>query len=347
LNRWKNLLALPTSPIFLSFIIAIVNFLDTVARLFFFYTSQVYPLSTYLKPVFFILQTALLAYFIKEFRFSPRAIFLNKKFRILLDFQLVLVTVMVMLYVDSALGSVTGIAIPKQYLDAAWLLIFGLGPVLTAFWAGLTVIIERRFKMIGAIFFFVGVAFLAKPIENFYFWSQTYAGYAFPYSVVAFGMFAPLFLMVSALVIAIFVVFSKVKKTRAWFSLLRSPFLYTTGVIVLIPATLTGVNEGLPNTIIRAVMYWSLGYSGFDWYAASLYLFSFVVYIYLVKQLISNLGSSLPSVLIKLGFASFPWNGLTIMMFGYSSMPGNLLSLDAVVVGLLLLKGHGKSEEQK
>jgi len=288
----------------------------------------------------------LLAYFIREVRFSPRASSLNRKFQTLLDLQLVLVTVAIILYFDSIVGNITGLVLPRQYIDAAWLLLFSFGPAFTALWVGVTMLRGSQWK-IGGIFFAVGVAFLAKPIEGFYFWSQTYAGYAFPYIVVAFGMFAPLILMVSALLIAVVVVISKVKKTKRWFSILRNPYFYTAGVTALIPATLNGVKEGLPNTIIKAVVFWGLGYTWFDWYAVSLYLFSFVVYVYLIRKLISNLDQSLPSTLIKLGFVSFPWSGITIMLFGYSSMPGNLLSLDAVVVGLLLRKEHGKVEESK
>lgn len=336
MNRWKNLLALPVAPIFLSFLIALVNFADTTARLFFFYTSnQAYPLSTYLKPIFFISQTALLVYFIKDVRFSPKASSLSKKFQTLLDLQLVLATVAVILYFDSVIGNISGVVLPKQYVDAAWLLLFLLGPALTALWLGLSTQKQGQWK-IGAVFMLVGVAFLGKPLEGFYFWTQTYAGYALPYSVVAFGMFTPLLLMVSALLTAVISPYSKLLATKASFAILRNPYFYTAGVIVLIPATLTSVKEGLPNTIIKAVVYWGLGYSWFDWFAVSLYFLSFVLYIFLIRQLTSRLDSSIPSTLIKLGFASFPWNGLTIMLFGYSSMAGNLLSLDAVLVGLLL-----------
>jgi len=257
----------------------------------------------------------------------------------------VLITVVVILYVDSVVGNATGLALPKQYIDAAWLLLFALGPAFTALWVGKTMLQENRRK-IGAIFTAVGVAFLAKPVEGFYFWSQTYIGIAFPYAVVAFGMFAPLLLMVSALTIAV-VAASKVQRMRDWVWALRNPYFYAAGIMALVPTTLVGVKEGLPNTIIKALMYWGLGYTWFDWYAVSLYLFSFVLYIYLIRLLTSNLERSLPSTMIKLGFASFPLNGLIIMLFGYSSIPGNLLSLDAVVVGLLLLKNRQEAGKLK
>ena len=326
----------PTTLVFLSFIVGVVSFLDTTFRLFFLYTSETpYPPSTILKPLFFVLQTVFLLIFIKKLRFSKLAGSLNREIRILLVFQTLLITALLTLYSGNVLSNVFSYTLPGQYVGLAEFVLFWLGPALSSFWIAASVFRKQR-ETLSFVFLIVGFAFLAKPLEELYFWGQTYFNLALPYPVVVVGMLGPLLLMAVALFFSLIVVVHKFKLRIKNFSILYNPYFLAACFAVVLPAVLVGVNRGLGNLIIRAVVYWGLSYTGFDWYSVSLLLVSLVVYVYIVRKLGSKLDNSLASNLIKLGCLSFVWNGVAIIVFGYSSIPGNLLSLDAIALGLML-----------
>jgi len=339
MEGWRESLRLPISLVFFSFLVGIANLLDTSTRLFFFYASiGSYPLSTYLKPIFFLSQAALFIYFVKELRFSHKWASLGGNLRSLLDFQLVVVIASLLLYVDIVLADVVGISLPAIYIGLIWYLLYMIGLGVSGFYFSFTLFKTRNFKIFSIVLFTIGMAFLAKPMENLYFWAQTHLNYALPYFVVLYGMFAPHLLMAFTLFIAFAIVYLRAKKGNNWSSVLRNSKLYIASAAILLPVFLNQFKEGLPDTIIRALVSWGLGYVGFDWYSVSLYLLAFVVYIYLIVYLASHLDNSLASKLILFGLISFPWNGIIVLFLGYSSLPGNLISLDSAVLGLLLLK---------
>lgn len=349
--NWKSIREASIIPIFLSFLVGIVSFFDTTFRLFFYYAlDSAYPLSIYLKPVFFICQIIFFIYFINAVKFSHLAESLDRGTRRLLDFQLLLIIVAVIVYFVSVLGNFIGFGLTVQgYIDLAWLLLFWMGPGLTSFWIA-EKMVHRRKIWIATVFLALGIAFLVKPFESLYLWTQTYLDLALPYGVVAFGMFGPFLLMVSASVICSVFLCLKFRGRNGWRSIIRNPFVFAAGIAVLMPVFLQGVKDGLPNMIIRTLGYWGLGYVGFDWYAVSMYLLSLVLYIFVIRQLSSKLNNSLSSSLLKFGALSLAWNGVAILLFGYSSIAGNLLSLDALLMGLIIrwnfLKTRG-SQRQK
>ncbi len=325
--------------IFLSFLIGIINFLDTTFRLFFYYMSETtYPLSTVLKPLFFLLQTAFLIAFIIKFGLLDLKGSFSREIRSLLFFQMVLIAALIILYSSSI-----AYHLPGQYLELDELVLFWLGPALSSFWIAFSMFRHQR-KNLLIVFLLVGFAFLTKPLEGLYFWSQTFFNFALPYPLVSIGMFGPLLLMSLALFAALIVVVQKFK-IRINYSIIRSPYFWAACAALALPAALVVANRGLGNLIIRTVVYWGLSYTGFDWLSVSLLLFSLVVYVYIVRKLSSKLDNSLASNLIKIGCLSFVWNGVAILLFGFSSIPGNLLSLDAIAAGLVLYWTFSKKHD--
>ncbi len=131
-------------------------------------------------------------------------------------------------------------------------------------------------------------------------------------------------------------------RKKAFFSL-TTVFKFSIVIIALaLPFFLNNIKEGLITMIIRAIVYWGLGYSGYSWYYTSLYLAAITIYIFLIKDVKASLNSSIASTLILLGVISFPWNGIMVYEFGYSSIPGNLLSLNALITGFFTLSKHNK-----
>ncbi len=336
LINWKNLTAGPILPLFLSFLLGVISFLDTTFRLVFFYVLDVsYTLSIYLKPIFFICQALFLAYFIKSVRFAPLGQKIDKTARWLLTFHLILVIVSIVLFLESLLG----VGLPGQYIDLAWMVLFWVGPCLTAFLT-FARMVKRRIIWVAVVFFVSGIAFLVKPLESLYFWLQTYFGLALPYGVVALGTFGPLILMTSALAICALYFCLHLKASKGYFSALRNPIFPLASAAILLPAFLEGVKDSLPNMIVRTLGYWGLGYVGFGWYAVSLYFFSFICYIFIIRRLSSKTENSLAINLIKFGALSLAWNGVTIFLFGYSSILGNVLSIDAIMIGIIMRMGE-------
>ncbi len=322
-------ITLPTL-IFLSLLFGIINFLDTTSRLFFYYMSEIpYPLSTLLKPIFFMLQTVFLILFISKLIISKVKDSSHRAIRSLLVFQLLIILVFLTIYFSSFAFPLQG-----QFVELAEFVLFWLGPAISSFWIAF-LMFQRQKRNLSIAFLIIGFAFLTKPLEGLYFWTQTYFNFALPYHLVSIGMFGPLLIMAIALLSALVVIVQKFK-IRINFTTLFSPYFWAACAALAFPVVLVVANHSLGNLIIRAVVYWGLSYSGFDWYSVSLLLLSLVVYIYIVRKLGSKLDDSLPSNLIKLGCLSFVWNGVAILLFGYSSIPGNLLSLDAIAAGLML-----------
>ena len=322
-------ITLPTL-IFLSLLFGIINFFDTTFRLFFYYMSEIpYPISTLLKPIFFMLQTVFLILFISKLIISKLKGSSYRAIRTLLVFQLLIIMVFLTLYSNSFAFPLQG-----QFVELAEFVLFWLGPAISSFWIAF-LMFQRQKRNLSIVFLIIGFAFLIKPLEGLYFWTQTYFNFALPYPLVSIGMFGPLLIMAIALLSALVVIVQKFK-IRINFTTLFRPYFWAACAALAFPVVLVVANRSLGNLIIRAVVYWGLSYSGVDWYSVSLLLVSLVVYIYIVRKLGSKLDDSLASNLIKLGCFSFVWNGVAILLFGYSSISGNLLSLDAIAAGLML-----------
>lgn len=116
--------------------------------------------------------------------------------------------------------------------------------------------LRQRRKNLSLVFLIVGFAFLAKPLEELYFWGQTYFSLALPYPVVVIGMFGPLLLMAFALFSSLIVIVQKFKIRIQNFSILFSPYFLAVCDALALPAVLVVANRSLGNLIIIAVVYW-------------------------------------------------------------------------------------------
>lgn len=331
----KNKVASPTTPLFLSFLLTIIFFADTTLRLIFSYALGAdYPLPIDLKPMLFIGQIALSVYFIAALFYTRQFNSRIKNF-VFLSFQLLLVVIAFVLFVESEYGGPFGFALAGGSIDIGWLLLFWLGPALSALWI-FAASVSRRKVILALVFFLLFVAFLIKPFERLYFWTQTYLGLVLPYELVVLGTFGPLLVMFLALCCVSGFFFVRFKRKDWRLSKTSRIFLFASILAVVLPFFLENVKEGLPNMIVRTISWWSLGYDGFGWFAVSIYFFSFVLYIFMIKLITLRLNHSLSSRLMKLGALSLAWNGVSIFFFGYSSIAANILSLNAIAAGLLI-----------
>ncbi len=297
-----------------------------------------YPLKVNLKPFFFIFQASCFLFFaIYQLRKSQK-LHMNSKILGLLGLQLPIFATTVLLF------TLYQLAFPGKYgilpyTTLIWLACYVGGLSITSFWFSSKLRREQNCKLFSIVFLLIGLAFLANFLSEIYLLPQTLSRYALPLIVDQIGRFTPPVFMVLALFFAwIYLTFRR--NTRISFT--KAVEFILVIVAFVLPYFLNSYKEGLINMILRAIVYWGLGYSGYDWYYASLYLAAIIAYVFLIKDVRTRLGKSVASNLILLGVVSFPWNGIMVYEFGYSSIPGNLLSLNALITGFFMLRKHDK-----
>lgn len=335
--RLKKWLTQPlTMLIFLSFLLGLSNFLDTFLRLLFSYMLPVeYPLNVSLKPFFFGFQALCFILFIIYKLRNSEKLNVDGKIFGLLGFQAPVFGITVFLFVLYQLD-LPGKYGFTLYTTLIWLACYIVGLSITSFWFG-SKLKKQNYQRFSLIFLLIGFVFLANVLAEIYLLPQTMFSYALPPIVDQIGRFTPPVFMVFALFY-----------TQIYLTLRRSLSVSFTAVFqffivivaLVLPFFLNNYKEGLINMIIRAIVMWGLGYSGYSWYYAGLYLAAIATYIFLIKDLNASLDDSLASNLVLLGAISFPWNGIMVYEFGYSSIPGNLLSLDALITGFFMLRRH-------
>lgn len=279
-----------------------------------------------LKPLFFFLQSfCLIGFLFQITSYSQHSA--KPEFQGLLIMHLALFVIFSATTFLFSIYEATnpGVYSVINYRKLVWRVWYVVGLSGTCFWFFYKLLRENRFRIFSIIFLFMGTAFFAKFLNEAYLWSS---------DIERVTMYSPAFFMGLALVCAW--IYLSIKREVVFSP--NSTFEFLTAIIVLfLPSILDNYKNGVVNLIIRSTVDWGLGYSGYGWYSTSLYLVSFVAYIFLIKHLSKCLDQTLASYLILLGVVSSPWNGLMILN-GYSSIPGNLLSIDALIVGFFLRK---------
>jgi len=329
------------SPIFfisISFAIGVLNFLDTFARLMYsFMVRMRYPLEVYLKPIFFLVQVVSLIMFIRSVRFVQQPVVSDRKLSRFFAAQVVLTVVVILLYVDFQLSALTGMNAANVFLQFAFYLTYLVALSGTSFWFASELLNGNRWRWLTIVFVLTGLAYITAFLEPMFFWSQNYLGLVFPSQLALVGTYASHILMFLAAMSAIFIIVWQTTAVK------NSPRALVLALLLLvlaffIPLVWDGYKEGLINFVIRDVFYWGFGYSGLEWYSVSFYLMSIVAYIITWRLLSKRSDQTLAFSLIVLGVASFPWNGVTPLRAGYSSIPGNVISLISIITGASLLK---------
>jgi hypothetical protein len=297
--------------------------------------SLVYPPGTSLKPLFFVLQSFCLMGFL--FQMTSRNKHSAKPgFWGLLYLHLAVLATTVILffvYVAIDLGKY-GII---RYTDSIWIVCYVVGLSVTCFWFFSKLLREPRFRTFSIVFLFIGLAFFIHFLNIIYLWPQWLFGYPLPSDFERVTRYSPPIFMG----LALFYTWIRLSIRRNVAVSLASFFKFFVVIMtLLLPYIWNSYRRGLINLIINATINAGLEYYGYSWYSVSLYLAAFVTYIFLVKRLSKSLDQTIASYLILLGVLSFPWNGLTLLDRGYSSIPGNILSIDAIIVGFFLRKRH-------
>jgi hypothetical protein len=297
-----------------------------------------YPLKVSLKPFFFGFQAlCLLLFIIYQLRNSHK-LYADNKMLGLLRWQLLIFVITVFLFFlyQLAFPGKYGLLL---YTKLIWLACYVAGLSITSFWFSLELRKEKNYQLFSIVFFLIGLAFLANMLTEIYLLPQTLFNYVLPHIVDQIGKFTPPIFMVAAL----FFTWIYLTFRRGVTSSFTTVFKFSIVTIALaLPFFLSNYKEGLITLIIRAIVYWGLGYGGYGWYYASLYLAAIAGYVFLIENLKASLNRSLASSLILLGVISFPWNGIMVYEFGYSSILGNLLSLDALITGFFMLRKQDK-----
>ncbi|MFQ5822301.1 MAG: hypothetical protein ACE5I5_20185 [Candidatus Heimdallarchaeota archaeon] len=261
---------------------------------------------------------------------------INTKFSGLLNMHLAIfaTTILLFFFYETINPGKYGIIF---YTDSIWLICYVTGLSVTCFWFFSKLSKETRFQTFSIVFLLIGLAFFSKFLNEIYFWPQTLFGFSLPPDIERVTMLSPAIFMG----LALFYTWIRLStKENVDISL---PSIFKSSVVIialLLPIIWNNYKDGLINMIIRAIVYWGLGYGGYGWYFVSLYLAAFVAYLFLVKALSKRLDRSTASYLILLGIISFPWNGLMVLDFGYSSIPGNILSIDALIAGFSMLSNE-------
>ncbi len=344
-RRWlKRLIEPPIIFVFLSFLFGLSNFVDTFLMIFFRYMFPfAYP-PVNLKPLFFVLQSFCLSGFLFQMT-SQSKHSAKPEFRSLLILHLAFFVIFgVAIFLFSIYEVMNpGVYSVINYRNLFWRTWYLVSLSGSCFWFFYKLLRKHRFRIFSIIFLLIGLAFFAEVLNETYRW---------PSDIERVTMYSPAFLMGLALFCTW--IYLLVRKKVAFNLTSISKFL-TMIIVFLLPSILDNYKSGLINLIIRSTVDWGLGYSGYGWHSVSLYLASFVAYIFLIKHISKHLDQTLASNLILLGVVSSPWNGLMILD-GYSSIPGNMLSIDALIVGFFLMHTHktyelpplkGRRETQK
>lgn len=312
----------------LSFSVGVLNFLDTLARLT---SSGSYPLGVYLKPVFFVAQTLSLIMFIISVRSSQNPLLSSSSLSRFFAVHLVLAVAVLLIYLDFQLSALAQISTTNVFLELALYLTYFAALVGTSFWFARELSNKNKRKWMF-IFVLTGLAFFTVFLDRMFFWSQNYSSVALSSQFALFVTYAPHVLMFFAAMYTIVVLFGQASmKNASRLSLL----LFVPAF--LLPILWDSYKDGLINFVIRDTVYWGFGYSGYQWYSVSFYFMSIVAYGLTWRELSKRSDHTQAFSLILLGLASFPWNGVTALKAGYSSIPGNVISLSSIITRASLL----------
>jgi len=327
------------SPIFFvsfSFAVAVLDFLASFVRLMYSYMVRpIYPFEVYLKPFLFLAQAASLILFIRSVRHVQTPTVSEPKLSRFLDAHTVLIVVVILLYLDFKITALAGISTTNAFLELAFYLAYLIALSGTCFWFAFELYRKGRWKWLSIVFILIGLAFLTTFLEPMFFWTQNYTNLVFPSLLVFVADYAPQILMSLAALSTLVILFRQT-------SLKSRPLSTKLTLFMLVPAFFIPLiwdsyKDGIMNSIIRDVIYYGLGYPSRDWYSVSLYLMSLLAYILTWRELSRRSDHTLAFSLIVLGVASFPWNGIFPLIVGYSSIPGNVISLSAIIIGASLL----------
>lgn len=309
-----------------SFGLAVLNFLASFFSLVYFW-----------KTVFFIAQAVSFLMFILSVRFVQNPVFSGLKLSRYFDVHTVLFVVVILLYVDFKLTAFAGISTANVFLELAFYLAYLFALSGTCFWFALELSRKDRWRWLSIVFILIGLTFSMVFLDSMFYWSQNYVYLVFPSQLSLVALYAPHILMFLAALSTVAIVFRQT-------SMKNSPFSFRLAFLLFVPAFFIPLiwdsyKEGLINFVIRDIIYYGLGYSSKEWYAVSFYLMSFVAYVLTLRELSRRSDHTLAFSLIVLGVASFPWNGVVPLnrLNGYSSVPGNVISLNSIITGALLL----------
>jgi hypothetical protein len=217
------------------------------------------------------------------------------------------------------------------YWNSLWFFSYVISLSGTCWWFAFKLFREANFRWVSLVFLLIGGAFLANFLNVSFLWLQNVFDWLLPTSLALFAKYAPLILMSGALLLVWFRVSIQPEGcTRG--SLAQ---VVLVGGVFLSPSLWHLYKGGLINFIIRAMVYWGLDYSGYGWFHVSFFLVAVLAYLLLIRWFKHKWDGSLASPLIFLGVLSFPWNGISVLTSSYSSIPGNLLAINALGFGLL------------
>ncbi len=318
--------------ILFSFTISILNFLDTFLRLM--YPSMfraAYPLEINFKPIFFLAQAGSTLFFVWSLRRVQKPTVHEAALSRLFNVHSVLAVLVILLYVDfQVTAALTRMSYFNAFLQLLLYLVYLIALSGTCFWFAKKLKNKNDWRQYSVVLILVGLSFLAVVLEPASFWSQNYLNLTVPGQLATIIIYAPHVLMALASTLA-FILVSKHVSVKAAF-----PWWFAAALFALAfsaPILWDGYREGLINFIIYDILYWGLGYSGATWLSVSLYLMVFVAYVLMWRLLSKRSDRSLAFSLIVLGVASLPWNGVVLLRDGYSSIPGNMISLSSIIAG--------------
>lgn len=328
-------LASPPFLVLFSLAVGVLNFLDTFIKLMYDVVAhQPYPLGVYLKPVFFFAQAASLLLFIRAVRSAQKPVLRGPALSRFFVIDIILVSAVILLYVDFQVLGLAGFSGANAFLQLAFYLVYLVALSGTSFWFAWRLRSQGSWGWFFPVLVFVGLAFIAAFLEPMLFWSQNYIGFAFPSQIALVVTYAPHVFMFLAAMSCFAIVFLRTSFRQSRGFQLALVLLVAAFIL---PLLWDGYKDGLINFVIRDVFYLGFGYSGYQWYSVSFYLMSIVAYVMVWRAISKSSDGSLAYSLIALGVASLPWNGVVSLKIGYSSVPGNAISLSSVITGVSLL----------
>lgn len=331
----------PTLFIFLSFAAAVLNVADSIAGQMYALFHAVYPLGLIMKPILFFAQAALLILFIRSIRFTKSPFVSGKALSRFFGMQLIFVIVTILLYVDFPLAALSRMNSANAILELGVNAIYLVALSGTCLWFASHLLIEKERKSLSIVFAILGLAFAAVFLNGIFLWTQSYAGLVLPSQLGLIGTFGPLILMFFAAMTALTVAFMKAAADDASASLKISVSLLVPAFLV--PPLWDSFKDGLINFVFRDMFYYGFGYSSTQWYSVSFLLMSILAYIIALRELSKRLKHDVAFGLIILGVASLPFNGIVPLTAGFSSIPGNVLSLSSIITGISLLNKQAEA----
>ncbi len=336
----RRAFASPVLFLVISFGISVLNCLDTFLRLMLPHiASTASPVDASLKPVFFLIQAASLILFTRRLSRIHAPDASKASFIRLLDMHSILGVLTVLLYVDFQIAALAQLNHVYAVLQPLFYGVYLMSLSGTCFWFALQLHKASEGRRYSLALVSAGVAYLITVLDPALFWSQNYLHVALTGPVALVITYAPHVLMALASLLAVISLARQESVKRS------GPPRWLVALLLMtafsLPLVWDSYRDGLINFIVYDVVYWSLGYSGATWLSVSLYLMTVVAYGLLWRGLARRSDRSLSSSLLILGVASLPWTGVIPLKGGYSAIPGNLISLSAIIAGTFLSKNGG------